>query len=162
MLRPRLILLDRDGVINTDLPKGVSSLSQWNPIPGSLETIVGLKKKGFCVAVVTNQGMVGRGELSVEGLEALHAHLQNKLIAMGGGVDHFFVSMDAQSPRHTPSGAMIVEALQMFQTSAPHTLMVGDHHHDEVLINRLAAHPSRTAQPHPRSASCWGRCLGRP
>jgi predicted HAD superfamily phosphohydrolase YqeG len=70
--------------------------------------------------------------------------------------------MDAQSPRHTPSGAMIVEALQMFQTSAPHTLMVGDHHHDEVLINRLAAHPSRTAQPHPRSASCWGRCLGRP
>ena len=61
MTRPRLVVLDRDGVINEDSGEFIKSVAEWRPISGSLEAIAALTRAGFRVAVVTNQSGVGRG-----------------------------------------------------------------------------------------------------
>ena len=60
-MRRRLVILDRDGVINQDSPGYIKSLAEWIPIPGSLNAIARLKKAGFVVAVATNQSGLARG-----------------------------------------------------------------------------------------------------
>ncbi|HET7923831.1 MAG TPA: HAD-IIIA family hydrolase, partial [Rhodanobacteraceae bacterium] len=57
----RLVMIDRDGVINEDSGEFIKSVAEWRPIPGSLEAIASLHRAGWMVAVVTNQSGVGRG-----------------------------------------------------------------------------------------------------
>jgi len=47
----KLIVLDRDGVINEDLERPVANADEWVPIPGSLEAIARLHQSGWSVAV---------------------------------------------------------------------------------------------------------------
>ncbi len=51
----RLVILDRDGVINTDSDAYIKSPAEWIPIPGSLEADAALTNAGFNVAVATNR-----------------------------------------------------------------------------------------------------------
>ena len=122
-----LLLLDRDGVINQDLPQGVRRREDFHLIPGSLKAIADFKKKGVRVAVVSNQALVGRGELSPQGLDALHQFLQDELALLGAQIDHFFVCTDKDpSARRKPAPGMLLEAMALFQASPLETVMVGD------------------------------------
>jgi histidinol-phosphate phosphatase family protein len=69
---PRIVVLDRDGVINEDSGEFIKSVAEWQPIPGSLEAIAELTAAGFLVAVVTNQSGVARGLFTEETLLAIH------------------------------------------------------------------------------------------
>ena len=51
----KLIILDRDGVINHDSAQFIKSPDEWRPIPGSLEAIARLNHAGFRVVIATNQ-----------------------------------------------------------------------------------------------------------
>lgn len=87
----RLVILDRDGVINEERVDYVRSLEQWRPLPGSLEAIARLCHAGLAVAVATNQSGVGRGLMSARALEAIHARMRTAVRAAGGelaGVFH--------------------------------------------------------------------------
>jgi D-glycero-D-manno-heptose 1,7-bisphosphate phosphatase len=84
MTRARLVVLDRDGVINEDSDEFIKSVAEWRPIPGSLEAIAALTRAGFRVAVVTNQSGVGRGLLSEQTLNAIHAHMRAAVSDAGG------------------------------------------------------------------------------
>lgn len=87
----RLVILDRDGVINEERVDYVRSVGQWRPLPGSLEAIARLCRAGLAVAVATNQSGVGRGLLSARVLEAIHAKMRAAVRATGGelaGVFH--------------------------------------------------------------------------
>ena len=55
----KLIVLDRDGVINYDSDQFIKSPEEWRPIPGSLEAIARLNHAGFRVVVATNQSGLG-------------------------------------------------------------------------------------------------------
>ena len=68
----RLVILDRDGVINFDSPDRIKSADEWLPIPGSLEAIAELCENGFEVFIATNQAGVGRGLYSQEELKNIH------------------------------------------------------------------------------------------
>ena len=57
----KLVILDRDGVINLDSDQYIKSPEEWKPIPGSLEAIARLNQAGFRVVVATNQSGIGRG-----------------------------------------------------------------------------------------------------
>ena len=57
----KLIVLDRDGVINHDSDQFIKSPDEWRPIPGSLEAISRLNHAGYRVVVATNQSGIGRG-----------------------------------------------------------------------------------------------------
>lgn len=85
MPRPtRLVVIDRDGVINEDSDDYIKSVAEWRPIAGSLEAIAALTQGGFTVAVVTNQSGVGRGLLDEATLGAIHATMRARVRAAGG------------------------------------------------------------------------------
>lgn len=75
----KLVILDRDGVINHDSDNYIKSPDEWIPIDGSLEAIARLKKAGYKVAVATNQSGIARGYYSVETLHAMHDKLRKLL-----------------------------------------------------------------------------------
>ncbi len=82
----KLLILDRDGVINQDSDAYIKSLEEWIPIPGSIEAIAQLSKAGWTVAVATNQSGIARGYYDLATLEAMHARLRTLVAEQGGEV----------------------------------------------------------------------------
>jgi D-glycero-D-manno-heptose 1,7-bisphosphate phosphatase len=80
----KLIVLDRDGVINYDSDDYIKSPAEWVPLPGSLEAIARLCGAGFEVYVVSNQSGIGRGLVAVEEVERIHAKMRAAVEAAGG------------------------------------------------------------------------------
>jgi|TARA_B110000908_G_scaffold172116_1_gene237774 D-glycero-D-manno-heptose 1,7-bisphosphate phosphatase len=79
----KLIILDRDGVINKDSNAYVKTAAEWLPIPGSIDAIVRLSRSGYKIAIATNQSGIGRGLFSIDALDAMHAKLNNLLLLHG-------------------------------------------------------------------------------
>src|SRR3990167_3882389 len=92
----KLIILDRDGVINFDSDKFIKSPDEWRPIPGSLEAIAKLTQAGYRVIVATNQSGVGRGLLDMATLNAIHSRMHKALAHFGGRIDAVFYCPHAQ------------------------------------------------------------------
>lgn len=78
------VILDRDGVINRDRADYVKTPAELDFLPGSLEAIAALTQAGYGVVVATNQSGVGRGLLSEQDLDAIHAKLETAVKAAGG------------------------------------------------------------------------------
>ena len=83
----KLVILDRDGVINYDSPDYIKSPNDWVEIPGSMAAIALLNQKGFKVAIATNQSGIGRGYYSQETFAAIHNKLITTLKAANGKID---------------------------------------------------------------------------
>ncbi len=83
----KVVVLDRDGVINVWRPEGVATPEQWEALPGSLEAIVRLNQAGYRVVVATNQSGIARGLFDLGALHAVHQALHSALDALGGRVD---------------------------------------------------------------------------
>ena len=84
----KLIILDRDGVINQDSDDYIKSPEEFVPLPGSLDAIARLKQAGWTVAVATNQSGIGRGYYDEATLAAMHDKLARLLRAKGAAVDY--------------------------------------------------------------------------
>lgn len=82
----KLVILDRDGVINEDSDAFVKTLEEWIPIPGSIDAIARLCEHGFTVAIATNQSGVGRGLFSTDTLDAMHSKLLALVHDAGGDI----------------------------------------------------------------------------
>jgi histidinol-phosphate phosphatase family protein len=81
----KLLILDRDGVINYDSDAYIKSV-EWIPLPGSIEAIAQLSKAGWTVAVATNQSGIARGYYDLATLDAMHARLRTLVAEQGGEV----------------------------------------------------------------------------
>lgn len=86
----RLVILDRDGVINEDSDAYIKSPEEWIPIPGAAEAIARLKQAGYAVVVATNQSGVGRGYFDADTLAAIHRRMVATLAAAGAELDGIF------------------------------------------------------------------------
>ena len=125
----RLVLLDRDGVINVDRPDSVKTLDELVLIPGSAAAIARLNAAGIRVAVVSNQSVVGRGVIPPRQLDVIHERLAEMLAGEGARLDALYVCTDpagAPSQRRKPRPAMLIEALQRFGVQPGQTPMIGD------------------------------------
>ncbi|WP_332822105.1 D-glycero-beta-D-manno-heptose 1,7-bisphosphate 7-phosphatase [Pseudomonas sp.] len=80
----KLLILDRDGVINHDSDAYIKNLDEWIPLPGAVEAIARLSKAGWTVAVATNQSGLARGYYDQAALDAMHAHLRQLVAEQGG------------------------------------------------------------------------------
>ncbi|HYT86071.1 MAG TPA: HAD-IIIA family hydrolase, partial [Burkholderiales bacterium] len=69
----KLVILDRDGVINFDSDDFIKDPDEWRPIPGSLDAIARLTQESWRVVVATNQSGIGRGFFDMAALNAIHA-----------------------------------------------------------------------------------------
>jgi D-glycero-D-manno-heptose 1,7-bisphosphate phosphatase len=127
---PALVLLDRDGVINTDVGyPGVLTCSQLELTPNAGHAIGRLKRVGCSVVMVTNQSSVGKGLLSHNVLETIQQKVQERLWEQDplATFDRIYqcTSADPNHPRRKPNPGMVKEALRDFP-SAPRTYFVGD------------------------------------
>lgn len=83
----KLLVLDRDGVINVDSDAFVKSVEEWVPIPGSLEAIARLHQAGWTIAVATNQSGLARGLFDASTLSDMHFAMQQQVMALDGRID---------------------------------------------------------------------------
>lgn len=95
----KLIILDRDGVINHDSDAFIKSPDEWQSLPGSTDAIARLSRNGWRVIIATNQSGVGRGLFSMNTLNAIHAKLRREVAAAGGLIDAIFMC-----PHHPDDG----------------------------------------------------------
>lgn len=86
----KLIVLDRDGVINEDSDDYVKSPDEWIPIPGSMDAIARLNRGGYRVVVATNQSGIARGLFDLETLSAMHKKMHDLANAAGAHIDGIF------------------------------------------------------------------------
>jgi len=87
----KLLILDRDGVINRDSPDFVKSPDEWIALPGSLQAMARLSRARWKLVVASNQSGLARGLFDMATLNAMHAKLRRELAAAGGAVDSIFV-----------------------------------------------------------------------
>jgi D-glycero-D-manno-heptose 1,7-bisphosphate phosphatase len=87
----KLIILDRDGVVNHDSPHYIKSIWEWRPIPGSLEAITRLNQAGYRVVIATNQSGIARGLFNAHTVEIIHRHMDALLAPLSGRIAAFYV-----------------------------------------------------------------------
>lgn len=124
-----LVLLDRDGVINEDLPQGVTSWQEFRLLPGALTAIARLTQAGCRIAIVTNQSAVAKGLMTEEELGAIHAQLRAEVEKAGGAINAIYYCTDhpdAPTERRKPAPGMLREALRDFGALPQNTACVGD------------------------------------
>lgn len=124
----KLIMLDRDGVINDDI-EYVKSPEEWKPIPGSLEAIAALNKAGYKVVVVTNQSGIARKYFTEKDLNDIHEKMRNSLAEVGGHLDGIFVCPHGPEDNCTcrkPKPGLLIEVNRHFNIPPEKALLVGD------------------------------------
>lgn len=83
----KVLVLDRDGVINRDSPDYIKSPDEWSPLPGSIDAIARASRAGHAIAVASNQSGVGRGLFDLDTLSAIHARMIEAVEDAGGRID---------------------------------------------------------------------------
>ncbi|MHB1198241.1 MAG: D-glycero-beta-D-manno-heptose 1,7-bisphosphate 7-phosphatase [Polaromonas sp.] len=86
----KLIIIDRDGTLNSDSDEFVKTPDEFIPLPGALEAIARLNHAGWHVVIASNQSGLGRGLFDVAALNAIHAKMHKLLAAVGGRIDAVF------------------------------------------------------------------------
>lgn len=140
----KLIILDRDGVINYDSDQFIKSPEEWKPLPGSLEAIARLCQAGYRVVVATNQSGVGRGLFDMPTLNAIHEKMHKACAQVGGRIDAVFFcphAADADCKCRKPKSGMIEEIAERYAMDLQGVFSVGDSLRDLEASVRLGAQP---------------------
>jgi D-glycero-D-manno-heptose 1,7-bisphosphate phosphatase len=125
----KLVILERDGVINASDGEIIRSPSDWHPIEGSLEAIARLSRLGFTVVIATNQQGLASGELDLDDLEAIHFKLTDMVETRGGSIAAiFYCPHDAADncSCHKPKTGLIDAIEVEFDLCAENMPYVGD------------------------------------
>ena len=125
----KLIILDRDGVINEDSDDYIKSPDEWIPIAGSLEALGKLSQNGFKVIIITNQSGIGRKIFSIEMLNAIHKKMSINLAQYGGVIDGIFFCPCAPEENcncRKPKSGLYNEVSDRLQISLENVFCVGD------------------------------------
>ena len=125
----KLIVLDRDGVINIDSDQFIKSPDEWKPIPGSLEAIARLNESGWRVVVASNQSGVGRGLFDMDTLNAINEKMTKAIGQAGGRLDAIFFcphSADSTCDCRKPRPGMFVQIAERFNVDMRGVPVVGD------------------------------------
>lgn len=125
----KLIVLDRDGVINYDSDEFIKSPDEWIPIPGSLEAIARLNQAGYRVVVSSNQSGLARGLFNMTTLNAIHQKLHGAAQLVGADIDAIFFcphAADDNCDCRKPKPGMLQEIARRFDVSLKGVPVVGD------------------------------------
>ena len=125
----KMIILDRDGVINHDSPEFIKSPAEWVPIPGSLEAIARLNQAGYRVIIASNQSGIARELFDITTLNAIHQKMHAQAQQVGANIDAIFfcphAAIDSCDCRK-PKAGMFDEIAKRFKISLKGVPTVGD------------------------------------
>lgn len=140
----KLIVLDRDGVINEDSDQFIKSPEEWRPIDGSLEAIARLCQWGYTVVVATNQSGVGRGLFDMDMLASIHDKMHKAVVQAGGRIDAVFFcphAADSKCECRKPRPGMLVEIAHRYNVDMSEVPVVGDSLRDLQAAVTVGAQP---------------------
>ncbi len=140
----KLIILDRDGVINFDSDQFIKNPEEWKPIPGSLEAIARLCQADYRVVVATNQSGIGRGLFDMPTLNAIHDKMHKACAQVGGRIDAVFFcphTGDSNCNCRKPKSGMLEEIAARYGVNLKGVPSVGDSLRDLQAAARLEAQP---------------------
>ena len=140
----KLIILDRDGVINYDSAEFIKKPAEWKPIPDSLEAIARLNQDGYRVVVATNQSGVGRGLLDMAALNAIHDKMHKAVAHVGGRIDAVFYCPHAQEANcncRKPRPGLLEDIAHRFNTELAGVPCIGDSLRDLQAAEAVGALP---------------------
>ena len=130
----RIVLLDRDGVINRRIVNGyVTKWRDFTFLPGVPEALRVLKENGYTVLVVSNQTCVGRGLLGWEELQAITRRMQLEVALAGGALAQVYYSTHAPGDGcdcRKPQPGLLLRALEEHYAWPAQVHMVGDSESD--------------------------------
>jgi len=125
----KLIILDRDGVINIDSAQFIKSPAEWQPLPGSLEAIARLNQADYRVVVATNQSAVGRGLFGMQMLNAIHDKMHKACAQVGAHIEAVYFcphTADDHCDCRKPKPGMLAEIASRYNVSLRGVPVVGD------------------------------------
>lgn len=130
----KLVILDRDGVINVDREgEYVTSADEWEPLPGSLEAIARLNQAGFRIVVASNQSGLARGYFDIEDLNGIHEKMHRLVSEAGGHIDAVFFCPHGPRQRCTcrkPKPGLIEQIGERYRVNLAGVPVVGDKQSD--------------------------------
>ncbi|GAB1391840.1 D-glycero-beta-D-manno-heptose 1,7-bisphosphate 7-phosphatase [Rhodocyclaceae bacterium] len=140
----KLIILDRDGVINKDSDLYIKSPDEWVSIPGSLEAIARLNQWGYRVVVCTNQSGIGRGLFGMDTLNAIHEKMIKAASHAGGTIDAIFYCPHTNADNcncRKPKPGMLEEIASRYNLPLAGVPVVGDSLRDLQAALAVGAQP---------------------
>ncbi len=140
----KLIILDRDGVINFDSDEYIKSPDEWVPIPRSLESIARLNRADYTVVVASNQSGIGRGLFDLSTLQQIHEKMAHELARAGGKIDAIFFcphTPDDHCACRKPEPGLLLDVAKKFACDLTGVPAVGDSLRDIEAAQAVGARP---------------------
>lgn len=140
----KLVIMDRDGVINYDSDAYIKSPAEWVPIPGSLEAIARLHRAGFTVTVATNQAGVARGLFNLAALDAIHRRMQTAVAQAGGKLTGIFYCPHGPEDGcdcRKPQPGLLKQISEQLHVDLHRVPVIGDALRDIEAAQRVGARP---------------------
>ena len=82
----KLIILDRDGVLNEEREDFIKTPEEWVPIDSSMQAVSRLNEAGYRVVLATNQSGIGRGMIvGLDTLNRIHQKCITRWVASAVG-----------------------------------------------------------------------------
>lgn len=149
------LFLDRDGVINVE--KNEDYVKQWDEFEfykESLEALPILANKFKTIVITTNQKGIGKGLMTHEDLSTIHQNMVQKIIQVGGRIDHIFycADLDNNSPNRKPQPGMAFQAKELLPSiHFAESIMVGNRTSDMHFGRNAGLHTVFLATTHPET-----------
>ena len=138
----RLLILDRDGVINHDSAAYIKSPDEWIPIPGSAEAIARANKLGYRVVVISNQSGLARGLFDIGQLNRIHTRMLDEIARFGGRVEAIFFcphGPDDGCECRKPRPGLLVELRERLGVDLRSAILIGDRNTDMAAADAVGA-----------------------
>ena len=140
----RLVILDRDGVINQESEAFIKTPEEWIPLPGSIEAIARIYKSGYSVVVASNQSGIARHLLSLDTLAAIHGRMKREVEAAGGKIDSIFFCPHGPGDHcdcRKPKPGLLKQIAARYKVSLRDIPMIGDSERDLQAARAVGGRP---------------------
>ena len=135
------VLLDRDETIIVDVPFN-GDPEKVEPVVGAREALDLLRAAGLPLAVISNQSGVGRGYITLEGVDNVNRRVEELLGPFAG----FFICPHAPEDNcecRKPKPKLILEAARSLNVDPKCCVMIGDRESDVEAAHNAGAIPMR-------------------
>jgi len=128
------LFLDRDGVINRQLPNDyVKCWEEFEFMPGILEAMAKWNQNFKHIIMITNQRGIGKGLMTETELIEIHKNMIEKIESYGGRIDkiYYCTAVNENDPNRKPNIGMALQAKRDFpDIDFNKAIMIGDSESD--------------------------------
>jgi histidinol-phosphate phosphatase family protein len=139
----QVVFLDRDGTLNLDEAGYLADPDRLVLLPGAAEAVRALNEAGVKAVVVTNQSGVGRGKVTPDALDRIHARLTELFASHGARLDGIYACLhrpDEGCGCRKPGTDLALRAARDLGVDPARSAMIGDKDVDLELARRLGGH----------------------